>query len=97
MQNFRALILGLRDEDSQVKKISADVILGEFSVEDIVSYYSMKANQAISLLCNLKDMLISGGYRKDIKAFLKELIYKLEININKDGKYYDENSVPNSS
>lgn len=40
VQNFRALILGLRDEDPQVKKISADVILESFTTEDVVSYYS---------------------------------------------------------
>lgn len=27
IQNFRALILGLRDEDAKVKKVAADVIL----------------------------------------------------------------------
>ena len=36
VQNFRALVLGLRDEDERVKKAASSTILGNFTCEDIV-------------------------------------------------------------
>ena len=33
VQNFRALILGLRDEDAKVKKVTTEVILKNFKAK----------------------------------------------------------------
>ena len=60
VQNFRALILGLRDEDPKVRKIANEMILKNFDSEAIVGHYSKKTNQTAALLCNLKDILSNG-------------------------------------
>ena len=36
VQNFRAIVLGLRDENPKVRTASADTILDNFSAEEII-------------------------------------------------------------
>ena len=36
VQNFRAIVLGLRDENPKVRAASADTILDNFSAEEII-------------------------------------------------------------
>ncbi len=78
IQNFRALILGLRDDDAMVRQTTTTVILNSFSPEDVCSFYSTKHQQLPSLLCNLKDILSSGGMSPNMKNFIKESILLLE-------------------
>lgn len=78
IQNFRALILGLRDDDISVRKTASTVILNSFTPEDVASYYFKKPQQIPSLLCNLKDILLSGGLAPATRSFVKETIHYLE-------------------
>jgi hypothetical protein len=57
VQNFRALVLGLRDEDERVKRAASATILGCFTPEDIVEEFKERENHAISLVCNLTEIL----------------------------------------
>ena len=77
VQNFRALILGLRDDDANVRKITSDVILENFTPDDVAIFYSKKRQQVASLLCNLKDILMGGGLSPKMRTFIKESIYNL--------------------
>jgi HEAT repeat protein len=54
VQNFRAVILGLRDEDDRVRRAASQAILGNFSVEEILEEYGGRENHSMSLLCNLR-------------------------------------------
>lgn len=78
IQNFRALILGLRDDDSEVRQTTTNVILNSFSSEDVSHFYSSKLQQIPSLLCNLKDILSGGGLSPNMKIFIKQTIHLLE-------------------
>ena len=98
VQNFRALILGLRDEDQTVRKTTSEAILSNFSPEDVTIYYSKKTQQIGSLLCNLKDILMGGGLAPPARAFIKETIHSLEklsenININESAFQISESHL----
>lgn len=77
VQNFRALILGLRDEDERVRRAATSAILEEFTSEEIASHFKAKEHSSISLLCNLKDVLGKGRMRKELRELIKEVILKL--------------------
>ena len=71
IQNFRALSLGLRDNDPQVRQAAANAIINTYSCDEIVHYYTTKLKQVPSLLCGLKDTLSAGGLSPNIKTFMK--------------------------
>lgn len=77
VQNFRALILGLRDDDQIVRKTTSEVILANFKPDDVGIFYSKKRQQVASLLCNLKDILMGGGLSPKTRTFIKETIFNI--------------------
>jgi len=38
-QNFRAIVLGLRDDDERVRRIACITVLNHFTVEEIISEF----------------------------------------------------------
>lgn len=78
VQNFRAIILGLRDEDERVRRMSSETILNNFSPEDIVSEYKGRKSHSISLICNLKEILNQKGQDKHLTTLIKTVLIRLQ-------------------
>lgn len=93
VQNFRAMILGLRDSEEKVRRVAGDTILDHFMVEEIVEEFIGKSTYSLSLVCNLKEV-IENTEREDLCEFLGEILVHLEGASSKrerNSHHYDEN------
>ena len=77
MQNFRAIVLGLRDDCEKVRKVANETILRSFNLEDILNEYKDNPNHSISLVCNLKEAMLRTN-NKELKQLIEEVIRELE-------------------
>jgi hypothetical protein len=57
VQNFRALILGIRDHHEKVRIQCTKSILEHFAIQDVINEYEDKKTQFISLVYNIKDLI----------------------------------------
>ncbi|EGR34180.1 HEAT repeat protein [Ichthyophthirius multifiliis] len=57
VQNFRALLFGLRDANQNVRRQTSLAITQNFQPEMIIEEFAQKVNQIPALLCNIKDIL----------------------------------------
>jgi hypothetical protein len=72
IQNFRALLLGMRDLREKVRTSCCDSILDNFELEEIFNEYKGKSSQCISLIYNIKDLLAGNTLNNpQIKMFLR--------------------------
>ena len=54
VQNFRAIVLGLRDNDERVRRMAEETILDNFTADRVVEQFG--GRESISLLVNLKEV-----------------------------------------
>ena len=61
VQNFRAVVLGLRDGDANVRRVAGETIVDCFTVEEIVEEFGGTGRRGYSmgLVCNLRDVVES--------------------------------------
>jgi hypothetical protein len=74
VQNFRAIIFGLRDSDERVRKATAHAILNNFTKQQILEEFSRKDNQIPQLLCHLRDIAGSYTFPHALKSMFEELV-----------------------
>jgi hypothetical protein len=80
-----------------VKRAASCTILGSFTVEDIVEEFKDRENHAISLVCNLTEILKTPLKNEELKLFLMSLIKGLnEQRKNGAIRHYNENIRLNS-
>lgn len=60
VQNFRAIVLGLRDEEEMVRRVACETIMSKFRVEEVLEEYGAKESRSVSLICNLKELVSRG-------------------------------------
>ena len=53
VQNFRAVVLGLRDFDERVRRAAGDAILDHFKAEEVIEEFGGKSS-SLGLACNLR-------------------------------------------
>lgn len=71
VQNFRAIIFGLRDQDDRVRKATSQAILHYFTKDDIMEEFNKKSGQIASLVCHLKDIALSYSIPTNMKQLLE--------------------------
>ena len=72
VQNFRAVVLGLRDADERVRRVAGDVILDNFDVREVLNEFG-GASYSMGLVCNLKEML-RGCSRPELNIFIEQVL-----------------------
>ncbi|KAL4445474.1 hypothetical protein ABPG74_004548 [Tetrahymena malaccensis] len=89
VQNFRALLFGLKDVNEGVRKSTALAIKSNFVAEQIIEEFSDKQNQRPALLCNIKDIFALQFYMdEDCKIILEQILQafgETVYNINNSG------------
>lgn len=76
MQNFRAIVLGLRDSDERVRRVAGDVIVDCFELKDVLKEFG-GASYSMGLVCNLREVLETCT-RCDLRNFMSQLLLSLE-------------------
>lgn len=83
VHTLRTLLVGLHDENLQVRRTVARVITTKFNIDDILNYYcdSRRESQRMSLKIALKDTVEKDLHLKGdhhYKNFFKDLLTELE-------------------
>lgn len=90
VQNFRAIIFGLRDSDERVRKATAHAILNNFTKQQILDEFQKKNNQIPQLLCHLRDITGSYSFPHALKSMFEELAADLAGSRKRRPTHYDK-------
>jgi hypothetical protein len=72
VQNFRAVVLGLRDADERVRVVAGDVILDNFELRDVLREFG-GASYSMGLVCNLREVLTTCK-RPELVGFIRQIL-----------------------
>lgn len=72
VQNFRAIVLGLRDADDRVRRVAGDVILDCYELREVLREFG-GASYSMGLVCNLREVLNSCK-RPELTTFIKQIL-----------------------
>lgn len=56
VQNFRAVVLGLRDTDERVRRVAGEVIVDCYEVREVLREFG-GGSYSMGLVCNLREVL----------------------------------------
>ena len=86
---IRTLLIGLHDENREVRKIVEKEIVRKFAVEDVLNIFSEKSSQKLSLKIAIRDILEkSQNLQANTRAYFNEIILNLDHEI-----YNSQNDV----
>lgn len=100
---IRTLLIALHDDNKEVRKIVEKEIVGKFAVEDVLSEFSEKSSQKLSLKIAIRDALEkSQNLQANTRAYFNELVLNLEHDINNtqnmsNNNHMDINNRPNEN
>ena len=76
VQNFRAIVLGLRDPDPRVRKAASDSIVDTFRPEEIIEEFGGQGS-SLGLVCNLREIL-RGNPKAELVHLIEQVLRGLE-------------------
>lgn len=78
VQNFRAIIFGLRDSDDRVRRATAQAILNNFNKNDIIKEFKKRDNQIPQLICHLRDLVAGYTLPQGLKTMFEEVLVEFD-------------------